>query len=51
MVGYSVGARATFAGPGYTNAYFGVDPQQSIASGLPVYEAGGGVVSLSLIHI
>ena len=40
--------RATFAGPGFTNAYFGVDPVQSANSGLPVYKAGGGVVSYGL---
>lgn len=48
FIGYSFGARATFAGPGFTNAYFGVDPVQSANSGLPVYKAGGGVVSYGL---
>ena len=42
---YSFAGRATFAGAGYTRAYFGVDAAQSAASGLAEYTAGAGVVS------
>jgi outer membrane protein len=32
----------------YNTAYFGVTAQQAIASGLPQYEAGGGVHSYGI---
>lgn len=42
---WSIGPRARFVDDSYTSAYFGVDAAQSLASGLPVYEAGGGLHS------
>lgn len=45
---YSIGARSTFAGAGFTNRYFGVDAAQAAASGLPVSRVGGGLVSYGL---
>lgn len=40
---WSVGPRARFVDESYADAYFGVDAAQSVASGLPVYSAGGGL--------
>ena len=45
---YSVGARATFASADYTNAYFGVSPNQATATGLPAFRTGDGIVSTGL---
>lgn len=45
---WSVGPRARFVGDAYNEAYFGVSVAQSIASGLPVYEAAGGLYSFGL---
>lgn len=42
---YSVGARATFASSDYTNTYFGVTPAQALATGLPAFRTGDGLVS------
>lgn len=42
---WSFGPRARFVDDQYASAYFGVDPQQAIASGLPQYNAGGGLYS------
>lgn len=42
---YSVGPNLTFGDGTFTNAFFGVTQTQSTASGLPVYDAGGGLVS------
>lgn len=39
----SIGAQVTYSDDNYTQAYFGVDAGQSELSGLPVYDAGGGV--------
>ncbi|WP_184716195.1 MipA/OmpV family protein [Caulobacter sp.] len=38
---------ATWADRTYNNRYFGVTPAQSLASGLPVYRAGGGIKDVS----
>lgn len=45
---WSVGPRAKFVGESYNEAYFGVTPAQSLASGLPVYDADGGLHSYGL---
>lgn len=42
---WSAGPRLRLVDDQYTSAYFGVTPAQSIASGLPVYEADGGLHS------
>ena len=41
----SAGPRMTLASSGYTNPYFSITPAQSLASGLPVYDARGGFQS------
>jgi outer membrane protein len=45
---WSIGPRARIVDENYNRAYFGVSPQQSTASGLPVFEAGGGLHSYGL---
>lgn len=42
----SAGPRMTLATSAYTNPYFSITPAQSLASGLPVYNARGGVHSV-----
>lgn len=42
---WSVGPRLRLTDDQYTSTYFGVTPAQAIASGLPEYEAGGGLYS------
>jgi len=42
----SGGPRMTLASTAATSPYFGITPAQSTASGLPVYDAGGGLRSL-----
>ncbi|QIG80598.1 MipA/OmpV family protein [Stakelama tenebrarum] len=42
---FSIGPRVTFAGNGYESAYFDVTPGDAITSGLPVYDADGGLHS------
>ena len=42
---YSVGPKLSFGDASYMNAYFGVNSAQSAASGLGVYQAGGGLTS------
>jgi outer membrane protein len=44
----SGGPRLTVASAAATNPYFSITPGQSAASGLPVYDAGGGLRSLGL---
>lgn len=39
----SIGPRVTLADDRYMGAYFGVNPGDTARSGLPVYDAGGGV--------
>lgn len=45
---YSAGLRATWADSDFTNVYFGVSPEQSLAAGLPAFRTGGGLVSAGL---
>lgn len=42
---WSAGPRLRLVDDPYTAAYFGVTPGQAVASGLPEYEAGGGLHS------
>lgn len=42
---FSLGTRATFVDSGYNSAYFGVTAIQSARSGLPRYDADGGLLS------
>jgi outer membrane protein len=42
---WSAGPRASLVSDAYTEAYFGVNSAQAGASGLPVYEASGGLHS------
>lgn len=42
---FSFGPRVKFADSNYNSAYFDVTPAQSLASGLPAYDAGGGLHS------
>jgi outer membrane scaffolding protein for murein synthesis (MipA/OmpV family) len=44
-VAWSFGPRTTLAGARYVDVYFGVDPAGAASSGLPAFEARGGVVS------
>lgn len=45
---WSVGPRVRLVDESFNTAYFGVTPTQSIASGLPVYAAGGGLYSYGI---
>ena len=45
---FSVGPRATLSSSKYQQAYFGVSPAASLSSGLPVYEADGGLMAVGL---
>jgi outer membrane protein len=45
---WSVGPRVRLVDDKFTNAYFGVDAAQSLASGLPTYTADGGLYSYGL---
>jgi MipA family protein len=42
---WSAGVRATWASSNFTNAYFGVNAAQSLATGLPQFTTDGGLVS------
>lgn len=42
---WSIGPRARLVDDAYNQAYFSVDASQSTASGLPVFDAGGGLHS------
>jgi outer membrane scaffolding protein for murein synthesis (MipA/OmpV family) len=42
---WNAGIRATWASSSFTNAYFGVDASQSLATGLPQFTTGSGLVS------
>lgn len=42
---YGLGARAAFGDRDFTNVYFGVDPLQSVRTGLAVSRTGNGLVS------
>jgi outer membrane protein len=41
----SVGPRVRFANARYVRAFFGINPDQSLQTGLPLYDAGGGLHS------
>ncbi|MFL6734074.1 MAG: MipA/OmpV family protein [Sphingomicrobium sp.] len=45
---FSVGPRLLFSNARYQRAYFGVDSDAALASGLPVYRPDGGVHALGL---
>ncbi|NML30136.1 MipA/OmpV family protein [Paraburkholderia antibiotica] len=45
---FSVGPGLTWANAVYTHTLFGVTPQQSAASGLPVYQTGAGIRDLHM---
>ncbi len=42
---WSAGVRSTFAGADYGQTYFGVTAAQALATGLPAYRAGSGLIS------
>lgn len=42
---FSIGPRLTVADKKYHRAYFSVAPEDTIASGLPAYSAGGGILA------
>ncbi|MEO5756832.1 MAG: MipA/OmpV family protein [Mesorhizobium sp.] len=44
----SGGPRASFASAGYFDAYYGVNAQEAVASGLSQYDPGGGLKSVGL---
>lgn len=46
---WAVGPRLTLGGADFINPYFGIDAGQSQASGLPVYDADGGLYSAGLV--
>ncbi|MEO6581309.1 MAG: MipA/OmpV family protein [Sphingomicrobium sp.] len=45
---FSVGPRLLFSSGRYQSAYFGVDSEAAIASGLPVYRPGAGIHAVAL---
>lgn len=45
---YSFGPRIKYGGDDYMETYFGINPTQSVASGLPIYDAGGGITSYGI---
>ncbi len=45
---YSVGPELVFADKNYTSAYFDVNAEQSAASGLSQFDAGGGLLSVGI---
>ncbi len=42
---YSVGPQVKFGDQNYTNAYWGITPEQSLRSGLEQYHAAGGITA------
>lgn len=46
---WSAGPRLRFANARYSRAFYGIDAQQSIATGLPVHDAGGGLTSVGAL--
>jgi outer membrane scaffolding protein for murein synthesis (MipA/OmpV family) len=44
----SAGPRFNFGDQGFATDYFGVSPEESALSGLPVHEAGSGLVSVGM---
>jgi outer membrane scaffolding protein for murein synthesis (MipA/OmpV family) len=45
---YSIGLRAIWADSDYSNVYFGVTPAQALATGLPAFRTGSGLISAGL---
>lgn len=45
---FSVGPRVTLGDAKYHRAYFGVTPAAALTSGLPAYDAGGGIQSVGV---
>ena len=45
---FSVGPRLLLSDARFERAYFGVTPRASLASGLPVYQPGGGIYGVAL---
>jgi len=43
---FTIGPRARYADSNYHDAYFGVTPTVAVATGLPVYDPGGGFHSI-----
>lgn len=44
----SIGAQTTWANARYMNRWFGINPNQAAASGLPAYQAGAGMHDISV---
>ena len=44
---FSIGPRVLFSNARYQRAYFGVDDDASLASGLPAYRPGGGIYAVA----
>ena len=44
---FSIGPRVLFSDARYQRAYFGVDDEASLASGLPAYRPGGGIYAVA----
>ena len=45
---FSIGPRVTLTDGNYQSAYFGVDPQDAALSGLPAFDADGGLQSVGV---
>ncbi|MGB3739763.1 MAG: MipA/OmpV family protein [Pontixanthobacter sp.] len=45
---FSIGPRVTLTDGNYQSAYFGVDPQDAAISGLPAYDADGGLQAVGV---
>lgn len=45
---FSIGPRVTLGDAKYQNAYFGVTPAAALSSGLPTFDADGGIQSVGL---
>lgn len=45
---FSIGPRLTFSSARYQRAYFGVSPEASLATGLPVYDPDGGLLGVGV---
>lgn len=45
----AIGANASYADEDYMSTYFGVSPRDSVRTGLPVFEADGGIKDVSIL--
>lgn len=45
---FNIGPRATLASSDFTRTYFGIDAEQSVRSGLGIYQPKGGLVSFGV---